>query len=159
MLLFLVVAGVGAGLTGSMAGLASLVSYPALLAVGLPPVTANVTNTVAMVGTTFGAMAGSGPELAGQRRRVLWLCGICAVGGACGGALLLLTPSETFTFVVPWLIAGGSLALLVGPRLRRAAASRGISGTGPAVGAGAFGVAIYGGYFGAAAGVRMLAPL
>lgn len=158
-LILLGLAGVGAGLTGSMAGLASLVSYPALLAAGLPPVNANITNTVALVGTTIGAMAGSGPELAGQRRRVVWLCSIAAVGGACGGALLLVTPSDTFTFVVPWLIAGGSLVLLAGPRLRRAAERARITPAGPVTGVAAFAVAVYGGYFGAAAGVLMLALL
>lgn len=157
--MLLALAGVGAGLAGSMAGLASLVSYPALLAVGLSPLSANVTNTVALVGTTFGTMAGSGPELAGQRRRVLRLCAITAVGGAFGSALLLVTPSSTFTVVVPWLIAGGSLALLAGPRLRLAVERARIGPRGPIVGASAFCVAIYGGYFGAAAGVLMLALL
>ncbi|HKS49733.1 MAG TPA: sulfite exporter TauE/SafE family protein [Amycolatopsis sp.] len=156
-LIMLGLAGVGAGLAGSTAGLASLVSYPALLAAGLPPVTANVTNTVAMVGTTIGTMAGSGPELAGQRHRVLWLCSISAVGGACGGALLLFTPSKAFTFVVPWLIAAGSLVLLAGPRLRAVAERSGLSGASPATASAAFCVAVYGGYFGAAAGVLMLA--
>jgi uncharacterized protein len=158
-LILLVLAGVGAGLAGSTAGLASLVSYPALLAVGLPPLSANVTNTVAMVGTTLGAMAGSRPELTGQRRRVLWLCAIAAVGGACGSALLLVTPSSTFTFVVPWLIAAGSLVLLAGPRLRPSAGRSRIGPAGPVTGAAAFCVAVYGGYFGAAAGVLMLALL
>jgi uncharacterized protein len=159
MLILLGLAGVGAGLTGSVAGLASLVSYPALLAVGLSPVSANVTNTVAMLGNTIGAMAGSRPELVGQRRRIGWLCAIAAVGGACGGALLLVTPSDSFTFVVPWLIAGGSILLLAGPRLRAALARSGRSGAGPVTAFAAFCVAVYGGYFGAAAGVLMLALL
>ena len=64
---FLVLAGIGAGLTGSIAGLASLISYPALLAVGLPPVTANVTNTVALVLNSVGSVSASRPELTGQR--------------------------------------------------------------------------------------------
>jgi len=159
-LIFLGLAGVGAGLIGSIAGLASLVSYPALLAVGLPPVVANVTNTVAMLGTTVGAAAGSRPELAGQRVRVAWLCLITAVGGAFGGVLLLVTPPGAFTLVVPWLIAAASVLLLFAPRLRVAAAhSHAAMGLGPATAAAAFGVAVYGGYFGAAAGVLMLALL
>ena len=64
--LLLALAGVGGGLTGSVAGLASLVSYPALLAAGLPPVAANVTNTVAIVASSVGSAAGSAPELRGQ---------------------------------------------------------------------------------------------
>jgi uncharacterized membrane protein YfcA len=159
MLILLGLAGVGAGLIGSVAGLASLVSYPALLAAGLSPVTANVTNTVALLGSAVGAAAGSGPELSGQRRRVVWLCSIAAVGGACGGALLLLTPSGTFTVVVPWLIALGSLMLLARPRLRLLVARFGISAAGPGTAIAAFCVAVYGGYFGAAAGVLMLALL
>ena len=63
---FLVLAGIGAGLTGSIAGLASLISYPALLAIGLPPVTANVTNTVALVLNSVGSVSASRPELPGQ---------------------------------------------------------------------------------------------
>jgi uncharacterized membrane protein YfcA len=158
-LLFLLVAGVGAGLTGSIAGLASLVSYPALLAVGLPPVSANVTNTIAMLGTTVGAAAGSQPELNGQRDRLTVLCSITAAGGALGAALLLWTPSGTFTVIVPFLIAGASILLFAGPRLRRYAERADAPGISPAAGAAAFLVAIYGGYFGAAAGVLMLALL
>jgi uncharacterized membrane protein YfcA len=158
-LFFLVVAGVGAGFISSIAGLASLVSYPALLAVGLSPVAANVTNTVALVGTTVGAAAGSRPELAGQRARIGRLCLITAGGGAVGGALLLLTPPGTFTVVVPWLIGGGSVLLLAGPRLRAAVASPEGTGLTPATTFAAFSVAVYGGYFGAAAGILMLALL
>jgi uncharacterized membrane protein YfcA len=157
--LLLVLAGVGAGLTGSIAGLASLVSYPALLAAGLPPVTANITNTVAMLGTTAGGAAGARPELAGQRRSIVPLCVITTVGGACGGLVLLLTPSGAFTAIVPWLIGGASVVLMAGPRLRRLAEGVAHHGLSPATGVAAFFIGIYGGYFGAAAGVLMLALL
>lgn len=156
--------GIGGGLTGSIAGLASLVSYPVLLAVGLPPVVANVTNTVAMIGTTAGSVAGSRPELRGQRRVLVRLCALTAVGGAAGGALLLVTPADAFEAIVPWLIALASVLLMAAPRLR-AWARRGAEGSGPVTPLGpatvvaAFGVALYGGYFGAAAGVMMLALL
>ena len=76
----LVLAGVGAGLIGSIAGLASLISYPALLAAGLPPVTANVTNTVALVLNGVGSVSASRPELQGQGRRLLPLA-VAAVAG------------------------------------------------------------------------------
>jgi uncharacterized membrane protein YfcA len=158
-LIFLLVAGVGAGLVGSVAGLASLVSYPALLLAGLSPIAANVTNTVAMLGTTVGAAAGSRPELSGQRGRLLRLCVITAVGGAVGGFLLMATPPGAFTVVVPWLIGGASVVLLAGPRLRAAGERADAAGLGLATGIAAFGVAVYGGYFGAAAGVLMLALL
>jgi uncharacterized membrane protein YfcA len=158
-LFLLVIAGMGAGFIGSMAGLASLVSYPALLAVGLSPVAANVTNTVALLGTVVGAAAGSRPELAGQRARIGRLCLITAAGGAVGGALLLLTPPGTFTVVVPWLIGGASVLLLAGPRLRAVGARPEGTGLAPPTAVAAFSVAVYGGYFGAAAGVLMLALL
>ncbi|WP_211260652.1 sulfite exporter TauE/SafE family protein [Amycolatopsis jejuensis] len=155
----LLLAGVGAGLTGAVAGLASLVSYPALLAAGLPPVSANMTNTVAMLGSTAGAAAGSQPELRGQARRLLPLCLITTVGGACGGLVLLVSSPDSFTLVVPWLIGGASVVLMAGPRLRRMAEHHEHRGIGPLTGIAAFLIGVYGGYFGAAAGVLMLALL
>ena len=89
-LLFL--AGVGSGLVGSTAGLASLVSYPALLAAGLSPVAANVTNTVALIGSSVGSVSRSRRELVGQRRRILLLAPLAAASGAVGAVLLLSTP-------------------------------------------------------------------
>ena len=152
--LLLVCAGVGAGLAGSIAGLASLVSYPALLAVGLGPIAANVTNTTALVFSTLGSTLGSRPELEGQAARLRPLAVAGVLGGATGATLLLLTPSDTFERIAPWLIGVASLAILVRPRVhpehRRAAA-------GPGLTAGVFAIAIYGGYFGAGAGVMVLA--
>src|SRR3954447_3942788 len=155
--LVLVLAGVGAGLAGTITGLASLVSYPALLAVGLPPLTANVTNTVALSCTAIGAAAGSQPELRGQRERVLRLGAVCVVGGALGALLLLVTPAEAFERIVPWLLALASLLLLARPLVQRGGRSSGHRH--PLVVAGMFGAAVYAGYFGAAAGVLMLALL
>jgi uncharacterized membrane protein YfcA len=166
----LVGAGVAAGVLSTVVGLASLVSYPALLLFGLPPVAANVTNTVALVATGVGAVAGSRTELAGQGRLVVRLCGVSALGGAAGALLLLSTPARLFEVVVPGLIAGASVLVLLGPCLRRAPAAP--SGDRPTPSAGdapprgrARGylavapVGLYGGYFGAAAGVLMLAIL
>ncbi|MER6014388.1 sulfite exporter TauE/SafE family protein [Streptomyces bluensis] len=159
----LVLAGVAAGLAGSVAGLASLFSYPALLAVGLPPVAANVTNTVALFSNTVGTAAGSRAELRGQGERLLRLGVIAALGGAVGAALLLGTPSAAFEAVVPWLIALGSVLILVRDPLRRMVASRApepgsARPTFPLTCAVLL-VGLYGGYFGAAAGVLMLAVL
>ena len=109
----LVVAGVAAGLVGSIAGLASLFSYPALLATGLPPVQANVTNTVALVLSGVGSVSASRPELTGQRSRVLRLGVAGALGGAVGVGLLLVTPADAFEQLVPFLIAAASVAILV----------------------------------------------
>jgi uncharacterized protein len=154
----LVVAGIGAGLAGSMAGLASLFSYPALLAVGLPATAANVTNTVALTASSIGAALGSRPELVGQGPVLRRLAVVPLVGGAVGAGLLLLTPTGAFELIVPFLVGAAAVVLLVQPRIR-AAAARASHRTGPAVLLGLFGVSIYGGYFGAAAGVLMLALL
>src|ERR1700737_4092197 len=125
--LWLVLAGFGGGLAGSAPGLASLVSYPALLAVGLPPVTANVSNTVALVCSSIGSVSGSRPELRGQQSVARRLGAIAIAGGVTGGVLLLATPSSAFTLVVPWLIGLASLAILIrrNPTRRPPAASHG----------------------------------
>jgi uncharacterized membrane protein YfcA len=153
--LWLVFAGFGGGLCGSVAGLASLASYPALLAVGLPAVAANVTNTVALVFSSVGSVWGSRPELTGQRVRATRLGALAILGGAVGSALLLLTPPGQFARVVPVLIGVASLAVLVPRRSRETphgsqAPTRELSLVVVAI-------AVYGGYFGAAAGVMLLA--
>ncbi|WP_448623624.1 sulfite exporter TauE/SafE family protein [Geodermatophilus sp. URMC 64] len=157
----LVLAGIGAGLTGSIAGLASLISYPALLSAGIPPVTANVTNTVALVLNSVGAVSASRPELTGQGRRLRRLAVAAVLGGAAGMALLLLTPSEAFERIVPWLIGGASIALLVQRPPAELAAEAATHphprGDPRWLPLGTFAVAVYGGYFGAAAGVMLLA--
>ena len=158
-LLLLVGAGVAAGLSGSMAGLASLFSYPALLAVGLPATAANVTNTVSLAFSALGAAAGSRPELAGQAATV-GRCALIAVpGGATGAGLLLVTPPGTFEVIVPVLVAAAALVLLAQPVIARHLARRAATVGRPGWGvlAGVLAVSVYGGYFGAAAGVLMLA--
>ena len=159
----LAVAGFAAGLIGSIAGLASLFSYPALLATGVPPVTANVTNTVALVLTGVGSVSASRPELAGQRRRLVRLGAAGVLGGAAGAVLLLLTPPGAFERVVPFLIAGASVLLLVQRRPTELAAegaqaqARHPHRDHWALVPVTFLVSVYGGYFGAAAGTLMLA--
>ena len=102
----LIAAGLGGGIAASVASVASVVSYPALLALGLPPLAANVTNTMALVFSVPGGMLGSRQELAGQRDRVLRLAAFTAAGGAVGAAVLLVAPPGAFAYVVPVLIAG-----------------------------------------------------
>jgi uncharacterized membrane protein YfcA len=152
----LVLAGVGAGAVGYGAGLASLVSYPALLAVGLPPVVANVSNTVALTCSALGGLATAGQELAPQRARVVRFAVAGALGGVAGAVLLLSTPTEAFERLVPWLVALASVALLARPWLRRIRSDRLDE---QHVGLFLFvaAIAVYGGYFGAAAGVILLA--
>ncbi|MGD0980948.1 MAG: sulfite exporter TauE/SafE family protein [Solirubrobacteraceae bacterium] len=155
---WLVLAGFAGGLIGSVAGLASLVSYPALLAVGLPPLSANVSNTVALVFGGVGSVSGSMAELRGQRALARRLGAIAITGGICGGLLLLATPSGAFVRIVPWLIGGASLAILV-PRSSAPPESARARHSTRALGGGVFLIAVYGGYFGAAAGVLLLALL
>ena len=153
----LVVAGVGGGLAGSIAGLASLVSYPALLAFGLTPVNANVTNTVALVCSSLGSTLGSRPELRGQAPRVRALAAAAVLGGAAGAGLLLLTSPDTFERIAPWLIAGASVVILLRRRIQPEAPAGHQAGA--RVLTSVFLVGVYGGYFGAAAGVVLLAVL
>ena len=105
--LILLAAGIGGGLASTIASVASVVSYPILLALGLPPLAANVTNTMSLVLTAPGSVLGSRPELAGQRPRVLRLAAVTACGGGTGAAILLLAPASAFALVVPVLIAPG----------------------------------------------------
>ncbi|WP_018332292.1 sulfite exporter TauE/SafE family protein [Actinomycetospora chiangmaiensis] len=157
--LLLVLAGVAAGLSGSMAGLASLFSYPALLATGLPPVVANQTNTIALAISSSASITSSRRELRGQRERVLRLIPLTVLGGIVGGALVLVTPSDTFALIVPFLVAFASLVLLRPPRAAAAAEGRRDGRPNAATVAGAIAIGVYSGYFGAAAGVLMLALL
>ncbi|WP_207548302.1 sulfite exporter TauE/SafE family protein [Mycolicibacterium iranicum] len=150
-------AGILGGLCGSIAGLASVATYPALLLAGLPPVTANVTNTVSLVFTGVGSIWGSRPELRGQGAFLKRSLPFAVVGGIAGAVLLLSTPDEGFEKVVPILLGFASLAIVLPvrngregriPKPRRALALQGIA---------VFAICIYGGYFGAAAGVLLLA--
>jgi uncharacterized protein len=152
----LILAGIGSGVVGYGAGLASLVSFPVLLALGLPPLAANVTNSVALTGVSLGGVAAARPDLVGMRGRILKFGGIGLIGGAIGAVLLLNLPPGVFELIVPWLIAFGSIVLLLRPWLRKLHAGR-IDEHHPAVTVLIGLVTIYCGYFGAAAGVLLLA--
>jgi uncharacterized membrane protein YfcA len=152
----LVAAGIGGGLAGSVAGLASVTTYPALLLVGLPPVAANVTNTVALVFNGVGSVSGSLPELRGQRAQLKRLIPIAVVGGATGAALLLSIPAEGFENVVPILL--GASAILIALPSRQRPEGTGRSRTHIVLeGVAILAICVYGGFFGAAAGVLLLA--
>jgi uncharacterized membrane protein YfcA len=156
--LVLLAAGTLGGIFSTVVSIASLVSYPVLLALGVPPLSANMTNTVSLVLTGAGSVAGSRPELAGEGRRVLRLGVITACGGAAGAAVLLATPASLFTQVVPVLIGAASIVLLLQPRIKRLAPSE--DGEHRAIHLlSLFAVAMYVGYFGAAAGVLLLIVL
>lgn len=157
-LLVLAGAGLTAGIVSTVASLASVVSYPVLLALGLPPLSANVTNTVALLFTGAGAAAGSRPELAGQGARVRRLGLVTALGGAAGAALLLATPARAFEYAAPVLIGGASLLLLAQPARTGEIPGADRERSRPLLAA-LFGVAVYVGYFGAAGGILLLAVL
>ncbi len=155
---FLVGAGVVAGLVGTAGGITSLVSYPALLLVGLPTLTANIANIVAIVTCWPGSALASGPELRGQGRWLRRWATVAAVGGGAGAALLLLTSPGAFARVVPLLVALGSLALLLQPRLAARQAARRHRGR-LILPTGLLSLSVYNGYFGAGSGVMTLALL
>ena len=156
--IFIVVAGVVAGIVGTAGGITSLISYPALLAVGVPALPANIANLVALVGCWPGAALASRPELYGKASWLRRWAGVAAAGGAIGAVLLLETPSTAFSRVVPFLVAAGSLALLLQPRLSSLRKRDGRTNT-PVLLAGLLSVSAYNGYFGAGSGVMTLSLL
>jgi uncharacterized membrane protein YfcA len=150
--------GVAGGLVSTVASIASMVSYPALLAFGLPPLTANMTNTFALMFTGAGATVGSRPELAGQGRVVARLAPVAALGGGAGAALLLATPASTFQRAAPVLIGAASLVLLARPAPGPAPGEAG-RGRRWLLLAAFFCATAYVGYFGAAGGILLLTLL
>lgn len=152
----MVFAGFGSGVIGSVAGLASLISYPALLAAGVPPLSANMSNTVALVFGGVGSVSSSLPELSGQRARAIRLGVLASVGGVIGGVLLLATPSDAFVRIVPWCVAIAGLSILLPRPTTPPPTGHRMGWVTPVV---VFIVAVYVGYFGAGGGVIFLAVL
>jgi uncharacterized membrane protein YfcA len=158
-------AGVAAGTINTVVGSGTLITFPTLLAFGVPPVTANVSNTVGLVPGSMSGVFGYRRELAGQGVRVLRLGSASLLGGVVGALLLLWLPSSAFDTIVPVLIALGVVLVVLGPRIQRSVAARAESRGGipdhgvwwvwPAVAA----AGVYGGYFGAAQGVLLMAIL
>jgi uncharacterized membrane protein YfcA len=152
----LVVSGVVAGVIGSAGGITSLVSYPALLAIGIPPLPANVTNVVALVGSFPGAALGSRRELRGQSSWLRRWAPLAAAGSVLGVVLLLLTPDQVFNHLVPYLLLLASLALFFQPRLSRWHEAH-VHREDALLAGGLFLVSLYSGYFGAGSGILALA--
>jgi hypothetical protein len=155
-------AGVFAGAINTIVGSGTLVTFPVLLAVGYGPVTANVSNTLGLVPGSVSGAIGYRVELAGQRRRILALGSASLLGGITGAVLLLSLPSAAFEAIVPVLIAIAIVLVIAQPRLARALEARRTRVRphgGPPLWAGVFGTGVYGGYFGAAQGVILLALL
>jgi hypothetical protein len=152
-------AGVGAGTVNTIVGSGTLITFPVLLAIGYPPVLANVSNSVGLTPGSITGAYGYRAELAGQRRRLVSLGAASMLAALVGGLLLLKLPAEAFRGVVPVLIGIALVLVILQPRLARRLAqphdpkSRG----GGALRAGVFGSGVYGGYFGAAQGVLLIA--
>jgi uncharacterized protein len=163
-MLAVLVAGIAAGAVNTIVGAGTLITFPVLLAVGYPPVLANVSNTVGLTPGSISGAIGYRTELAGQRARLVSL-GVASVLGGLTGALLLLTlPPGAFRAIVPVLIGISLVLVLLAPRLsRRLAAPPDAQGPpakgGAALHAGVYGAGIYGGYFGAAQGVLLIGLL
>ncbi|QPP10254.1 sulfite exporter TauE/SafE family protein [Streptomyces bathyalis] len=152
-------AGIVAGTVNAAVGSGTLIAFPVLLAVGYPPVTANVTCTLGLVSGAFSGAYGYRRELAGQRSRLIRLGAASVLGGVTGGVLLLLLPAEAFAAVVPALIVLAGALVLVQPKLAARLAHRrriAVHG-GVLLWLGIYGVGVYGGYFGAAQGVLAIA--
>jgi len=157
----LVLAGLGAGVFNGIAGGGTLISFPTLLALGFPPLTANVTSTVGIWPGYLGGVAGFRAEIADQRRLVRLLTPFAIAGAVGGAALLLHTSAQAFADIAPWLVLAAAALFAVQPLLTRALGT--VSHDHPTrwVGAvaGTFAASVYGGYFGAGMGVVLLAVL
>jgi uncharacterized membrane protein YfcA len=159
------------GAINAVAGGGTLITFPAVVALGVPPLAANATSTVALWPGSLASMWTFRGELAGTRAWLVWFTAPSILGGVTGALLLLFTPSGRFEAIVPFLVLAATLLFLLQRTITRALARH-------AVGAGEqaaennvmprpsawfllaqFGVAIYGGYFGAGIGILMLATL
>jgi uncharacterized protein len=162
--------GIAAGAVNAVVGSGSLITFPTLLAFGFPPIVANVSNNVGLVPGNISGAVGYRRELRGQRGRLIRL-GAFAVAGSVAGAVALLTlPPGSFKLIVPALILSACVLVLIQPwlsariiarrkRLTEQADTAGHERTNPALAAGIFGSAAYGGYFGAAQGVLVIGLL
>ncbi|GAA3397159.1 sulfite exporter TauE/SafE family protein [Streptomyces roseoviridis] len=153
-------AGTAAGTINTIVGSGTLITFPVLLATGLPPITANVSNALGLVPGSISGAIGYRSELKGQTTRVLRLGGAALLGGLVGAVLLLALPSEAFDAIVPVLIGIALVLVLLQPRISAAVRRRReATGTtahphgGAALLVGLFLASVYGGYFGAAQGV------
>jgi uncharacterized protein len=159
--LLLIAAGLGAGVVNGAAGGGTLISFPALLAVGYPALTANVTSTVGIWSGYLGGAAGFRNEVRSQRDRLGSLAPTVIAGGVLGGVLLLTTPSNDFKVLAPYLLLFSCLLFAVQPLLARRlrAAETPAPSHRVVLQAGTFLASIYGAYFGAGLGVVLLAVL
>ena len=167
-LLLVVIAAALGGAINAIAGGGTLVTFPALVGLGVPAIVANATSTVALWPGALGSMYGYRHELAGVRTWAVRFAVPSLIGGLVGALLLLRTPGERFDQIVPWLVLGATLLFLVQRPLMASMRTRSASevDADPVTRSPGiwlllfqFGVAVYGGYFGAGIGILMLAGL
>ncbi len=156
--------GVAAGTVNTVVGSGSLLTFPTLIALGYPPLIANVSNTIGLAPGSVSGAVGYRRELAGQRGLATRLGAMAAAGGAAGAALLLWLPASAFGRIVPVLILVACGLVIVQPRLSAAVRARAASpheshGIHPLVPVAVTATGVYGGYFGAAQGVILMALL
>lgn len=159
----ILLAGTAAGAINAAVGSGSLITFPTLLALGYPPVLANVSNNIGLVPGGAASVWGYRRELADQRRRLAVLGSMSLLGGVTGAVLLLVLPDSAFRAVVPVLIAVAVLLVAVQPWITRALARRpgraGRPDVGPAALAATATCGVYGGYFGGAQGILLVGLL
>ncbi|MET9431425.1 MULTISPECIES: sulfite exporter TauE/SafE family protein [unclassified Streptomyces] len=159
-------AGIGAGTINTIVGSGTLITFPVLIATGIPPVTATVSNALGLIPGSISGAIGYRAELTGQRRRILRLGTAAAIGGLCGAILLLLLPETAFETIVPVLVGLALVLVVLQPRISRAVQRRrerqgtdeatGDPAGGPALFVGLLLASVYGGYFTAAQGIIYL---
>jgi uncharacterized membrane protein YfcA len=165
-MILIALAGVGAGAINSLVGSGTLITFPTLVALGYPPVTATMSNAIGLVAGGVSGTWGYRKELSGQWRRLRWQIPASVIGAGIGSLLLLHLPERVFTKVVPVLLVGALILVVAGPRVqgyaRRRAEAAGrsaehVSGLRmAALVLGTFAVGIYGGYFTAAQGILLI---
>jgi uncharacterized membrane protein YfcA len=157
--LLVALAGVAAGTINAVVGSGTLITFPALLAVGYPPVVANVSNTVGLVPGSISGAIGYRREMAGQRGRILYFGSASLVGGIAGAIALLALPASAFKAIVPAFIAVALVLIVLQPWLARRVAERRPHGTERhvALWLAVLATGVYGGYFGAAQGILLIA--
>jgi uncharacterized membrane protein YfcA len=157
----IVAAGMAAGTINTMVGSGSLITFPTLLAFGYPPVVANVSNTIGLVPGSISGTIGYRRELGGQAGRIVRLGTAAVLGGLSGAVLLLALPAAAFQRVVPFLILVACVLVALQPRLSGEVARRRPAAESHSrwLDAAVFATGVYGGYFGAAQGVILIALL
>ena len=165
-MILIVLAGVGAGAINSLVGSGTLITFPTLVTLGFPPVTATMSNAIGLVAGGVSGTWGYRAELEGQWDRLRWQIPASLSGAAIGAFLLLHLPEKVFTRIVPVLLVGALILMVIGPRIqayarRRAEeAGRSAEHVSPkrmaALVFGTFAVGVYGGYFTAAQGILLI---